>query len=222
MDLVDELAHALRMERPLPTIRRIPQWAASIAAILPFAVFGVFAWVLLELPLIPTKSSPNMSDHSSEVYVPPAMTTDGGPSFADLLAEAESERQGELEPQRQEQERERQAAVDRAATAAAAAVRSYYRHVDNGNASAAMALWYEVNDPGRLRGLINGTRSVEVLRIDRIRLDRSLITAEVPVLVRVTAANGRTECWSGPIAMNKYRGEWMIESLKGLRKRTCP
>ena len=68
---------------------------------------------------------------------------------------------------------------------------------------------------------INSTRGAQVLSIDRISLDPSLLTADVPVIVRVTAANGRTECWSGPIAMNKFRGTWKIETMKGLSKTSC-
>jgi vacuolar-type H+-ATPase subunit I/STV1 len=143
-------------------------------------------------------------------------------------AERERQRQADIERERRaEREREaererRQAVIDNAATAAAAVIRSYYQYVDSGNASEAIALWYDVKNPDNLRQLINSTRGAQVLRIDRISLDQSLQTADVPILVRVMASNGRTECWSGPIAMNKFRGTWKIETMRGLGKTACP
>ncbi|WP_295882296.1 serine/threonine-protein kinase [uncultured Thiohalocapsa sp.] len=218
------------------------RWMVPVLILLIAVLAAGLGWSLTRPPAQPPGAAQAGRDEA------PFAVADDGPSAADLLAEAareaelerqrqvqaerrreaqaERQRQAELERRRREQEQEReqarQAAVDRAATAAAAAVRSYYRHVDNGSTSAAMALWHEVNNPDSLRGLISGTRNAEVLRIDRIRLDRSLLSADVPVLVRVTGADGRTECWVGPIAMNKFGGAWKIETMKGLRKRACP
>lgn len=211
------------------------RWAVPVLTVLVAVLAAGLAWSLSR-----QQAAPPDSVHAPADYSPPA-EADNAPGALELLVQAELERQAEVESRRRaeaeqrqeaelerqrqaemERERRRQATVDGAASAAAAVVRSYYRHVDDGNASAAMDLWYRINSPANLRSLINGTRSAQVLRVDRIRLDPSLTMAEVPVLVRVMGSNGRSECWSGPIAMLNDLGVWKIETMKALGKAACP
>lgn len=193
--------------------------------------------VLLVVLLTPSAPAPQRP------FASPPTQNDNGPSAAELLAQTERERE-RLEELRREREaeqerlreersarqreqeqaaeltRQRQLELDRAATAAADALRQYYEYVNSGATASAMALWYEVKKPDKLRGLINGTRSIEVLDIDTISLSESNMRARIPVKVRSTSNNGRTECWSGSIFMNKYRGSWKIETMK-LDKTYC-
>lgn len=213
------------------------RWLVPILVLLIAVLAAGLGWSLSRPP---PPTAPEQRTQPPVGYAAPDLAPPARPSAADMLAaererrereeaaERERQRQADIERERRaEREREaererRQAVIDNAATAAAAVIRSYYQYVDSGNASEAIALWYDVKNPDNLRQLINSTRGAQVLRIDRISLDQSLQTADVPILVRVMASNGRTECWSGPIAMNKFRGTWKIETMRGLGKTACP